>query len=165
MRWRIPLVAVLALFVAASCDQAPTALDQTEASTPSLQVITNEWIEYPWVADVCGETVDAWLRTKIHEAETVAASGNYMFKLTYLVKGTAVGRTTGYTYVWNDTWRVLHETGGPLGYPYSFVTTDNWNIIGKGQAPNFTEKVTAKFTINANGDVTADHVNFHSVCN
>jgi len=164
MSRRLLLPVILAVFVAVSCDRAPTALENPESSTPNLKVITNEWIEYPWEADVCGETVDAWLRTKIHEAETVATSGNYMYKLTYLIKGTAVGRTTGYAYVWNDTWRVVHETAGPMGYPYSFITTDNWNIIGKGKAPNFTEKVTVKFTINANNDVTVDHVNYHSVC-
>jgi hypothetical protein len=163
MRWRTPVVLTLALFVAASCDQAPTAVQEVTLDGPTLQVVQNEWVEYPWEFEHCDEWIDAWLRTKILYSVTESASGNTNWQLKYVVKGTGVGRDTGYEYVWNNSFGD-HETVGADGYPYTYNYIDNWIIIGKGKAPDFKEKVTYKITMNAIGDVTAEVLNVHSSC-
>jgi len=163
MRWQIPLVVVLALFVAVSCDQAPTAVQDPMSDGPNFKVLQNEWITTPWEFEHCDEWIDAILRIKIMESSTESASGNINWQLKYVVKGTGVGRNTGYEYVWNNSFGD-HETVGADGYPYTYNYIDNWNVIGKGKAPDFKEKVTYKITINANGDVTAEVLNVHNSC-
>lgn len=164
MRWRIPVVLFLALFVAVNCDQSsPTAVQDVTSDTPNLQVVGNDWISIPWEFEHCEEWIDAELRVKVLESFTESASGNTNWQLNYVVKGTGVGRDTGYEYVWSNTFG-YHTTVGADEYPYTDSYLDNWNIIGKGQAPDFKEKVTWKITINNNGEVTSEVDTFHSTC-
>jgi hypothetical protein len=45
-----------------------------------------------------------------------------------------------------------------------FNAVEVFNIIGQGSAPNFLLKTTFKYTINANGELTAEVVRTREVC-
>ncbi len=47
-------------------------------------------------------------------------------------------------------------TAAPDGFPMTFHHTDNWVIVGKGEAPNFNYKANGVFTVNANRETPAD---------
>lgn len=154
MRWRIPIVAALASFVAVSCDRAPTAVEETMPDAPAFRMIENQWYDYTFSFDHCEERVDAVQRYKYLESYTETPSGNTIYQLKFNIHGTAVGQDTGYDYVWNDTFTIWQESAGP-NRAYNDHYTDNWHIIGKGQAPDFHAKVTWAIAVNANGEVTA----------
>ncbi|MCL7966710.1 MAG: hypothetical protein M8872_03975 [marine benthic group bacterium] len=162
---RIPLVVALALVVAAGCDQAPTAIDEATPEAPGFKVVDNFWLEASFSQANCLETVDADLRFHWLETYTESASGNYNYQWKFTVHGKGVGRDTGWEYVWNNSfdWSP-HQHGAPAGYPYTESFTDNWVVIGKGQAPNWKSKVTTKFTVNGKGDVTVDFVKYDETC-
>ncbi|MGB5301878.1 MAG: hypothetical protein WBP10_18050 [Thermoanaerobaculia bacterium] len=163
MRWRIPIVAALAVFVAASCDQAPTAVEEGTPDSPSYVVLENEWAEYSFSFPHCEEVVDAVQRYKHLETLTETPSGNVIYQDKFNIHGTAVGRDTGYEYVWNDVWTIWQESSGPKR-AYNDHYTDNFHIIGKGQAPDFHEKVTWAITYNANGEMAVEVLNVSQTC-
>jgi hypothetical protein len=164
MRWRIPLVVVLALFVAVSCDQSlPTATEDPVPESPTFKVLANEWSPFAWEFDICTETLDAEMKCKFLQAYTETPSGNWAYQEKYTCHGTAVGLTTGYKYRWNDTVIVWSESGGP-NKAYNDHYIDTWHIIGQGQAPDFHQKVNWTITYNANGELAVEFETFRETC-
>ena len=163
MRWRIPLVVTLALFVAVSCDQAPTAVDEVASDVPTFKVLANEWSTFAWEFDNCIETMDAVMKCKYLEGYTETPNGNWAYQEKYTCHGTAEGQTTGYEYVWNDTVIIWSESGGP-DRAYNDHYIDTWHVIGKGQAPNFNVIVNWTFAVNANGELAVEFENYKETC-
>lgn len=162
---RFPVALVLVAFLALSCDRAPTAVEDSATDVPTLAKIHNQWYEDTWSFDHCVEVVDADLRYKWLETDSGSASGNYNYQWKFTVHGKGVGRDTGWEYVWNNSFDwVPHEHGSPGGYQYTESFTDNWVIVGKGEAPNWKGKITSKITVNANGEVTADFFKWTDGC-
>lgn len=161
---RIPLVAVLALFVAVSCDQSfPTATEDSVPESPTLQILANEWHTWTGTMDICTETLDVVQRYKFLEKYTETPSGNWTYQEKYNVHGTAVGQDTGYEYVWNNVNIIWVENGGP-DKAYNDHYIDTWHIIGKGQAPDFHVKVNWAIAYNANGDLVVEFEKFSESC-
>jgi len=158
MRWRIPIVAALAAFVAVSCDQAPTAVQEATPDAPTFQMLDNEWDTWAFTFNNCVEDLAAEGKYKYMQSYTETPSGNWAYQEKFNIHGTAVGLTTGYKYVWNDVWLIWQENGGP-DRAYNDHYTDNWHVIGKGQAPDFHVKVTWLITYNANGDLVIEFEN------
>ncbi|NNF34118.1 MAG: hypothetical protein HKN68_08420 [Saprospiraceae bacterium] len=70
------------------------------------------------------------------------------------IKASGIG-TYGNEYKLNYSDNFVTNTGAG-GLPFTGTNTSNFNIIGKGKAPNLKSWGVVHVTINANGDVTAD---------
>ena len=170
MRWRIPVVAALALFVAVSCQEAP---GEPEA-TPDTPLFSAEVVHYSGgftdefdFLIPCGG-VNEWghfiIEGKWRASETYDANGGYHFRNTLVTNGSGVGE---FGSVWT-----IHEAIPTASYlppdagdyrVYNDHVTSMW--VGKGHAPSWNDWVNYKWTMNANGEVTVDRFSNRTECN
>ena len=170
MRWRIPLVVLLTLFVAVSCHDAPVAPEATP-DTPLFSAdvahhtggFTNEFetlIPCGGVNEWGHFILEGKWRYRVHDD----ANGGYHWHNTLVVKGTGIGE-------FGSEW-TIHEAYPTTGYRppdaddyqvFNDHVTSMW--VGKGQAPSWNDWVNYKWTMNANGDVTVDRLSVRTECN
>jgi len=137
MRWRIPLVLILALFVAVSCDQQPVEPDVQESAVPTLFDSQGAEIyktEFTLDFNLCGYT-DVTCDVREHmvlfdRRESDASGGSHLvFHDTW--RGTCVSPETG------EKWRLQNDAHQTLqvDYPghYMFISAG----VGIGDAPSF----------------------------
>ncbi|MBV9926652.1 MAG: hypothetical protein JOZ96_16655 [Acidobacteria bacterium] len=85
------------------------------------------------------------------------------FDISTSYQGKGVGRTTGDTYVLNDSFR------SKLNFqldsaPEEDTIIEKSNIIGQGKAPNLVLHRLTHVTVNSKGEVTADHFDINFQC-
>ena len=141
---------VLLLAVALPVTAAPATTYTSNQIVPFNQTV--------WVScanDGLGENVI--LSGELHELYHYTMNGNsFTFKTHYQPQGvTGVGQITGDKYkatgVTQDT-----ETGSFASGQYSYTHVNNFRIIGQGKGNNFLVHQTWHYTLNANGEVTAE---------
>lgn len=174
MRWRIPLVASLALFVTVSCDQHVTepAADagavqspQFDARPPAIQ----EWIDLTGdVWDVCGydlADLTGGLHHSMREVYDESGRNHWIHIDHYNLR--LVGQTTGDVWKYNDTtmrqsqWYETEDDYGPDDWMY---LNEHIRIVGFGEAPSFWVNNVIRLTVNANGDEVQRHVEWKADC-
>lgn len=111
-----------------------------------------------------GELVIFAGRLHVLSHTTFDNNGGYHLQLHFQpkdMKGT--GQTSGDTYqatgVTKESWNESPET-----LPHQYTLVDNFRIIGQGPGNNYLWHWTLHFTVNANGDVTADFENIKVEC-
>jgi hypothetical protein len=106
----------------------------------------------------------------------LAGSINFLFHSTFDKSGGAhlqlrsnlqgvsgIGLTTGTKFQASQSESMVFN-GSLSDAPFESTSVSSFNIIGQGKGNNFVLHETAHFTINANGDVTAQHDNFSVDC-
>jgi hypothetical protein len=91
---------------------------------------------------------------------TLDATGGFHMKDHYNVQGQGSDPSTGVNYVISDAANA--EFNGTVGFEYT--STEAYNVIAKGNAPNVTALVDYHITVTPNGDVTSYHDNFRLKC-
>lgn len=111
-----------------------------------------------------GELVDLSGRLHILEHTTTDNNGGVHVVLHYQPKGVkGTGQESGDTYQGTGVTKTSTNVTG-AGLPYEFTDVTNFRIIGPGPGNNSLVHVTIHFTINANGETTADVVNAKVEC-
>jgi hypothetical protein len=171
MYWRIPIIGVLALFVAVSCDQQPVEPRQDDLGATLSKVIHDSWVDtwdasgnLEWVEcanDGAGENLATFGTFDIHYRSRTTPSGNviWQWKFDY----------------WTDT--PSSFVGQDSGDVYSLVSAeDNGGSVIKAKGTQYHEHwqaneryvnqdgqrihLRAKFalTIDANGEVQVERL-------
>ena len=165
MRWQIPLVVVLALFVAVSCDQQPVAPQVNEVSaaesgalfsatttTSNIRIPISDAGDVPCADGGAGEVVLLTGTLHILSHTTTDNRGGLHIKMHFQPQGIiGVGQSTGDTYRANG---VSQWTTNVLGLPFTDTFVNNFLMIGPGRDNNLMVHEILHVTINANGEVT-----------
>jgi hypothetical protein len=157
-------VAVLALFVAVSCDQSlPTAApDEAEVTAPGFKVVQNDKVPFAWSEfNTCtGEWMDVEGRMHFVVRETFDSAGGVHQKFQMQSMGMkAVGRTTGMICQANgpthDNWNFKPDAG-PLEYwPQTYSSSQRYLWICPGPRNDAKGYHHFHVTVNANREATA----------
>jgi len=91
------------------------------------------------------------------------AGGQHLQLKSNLQGVSGVGLTTGAKYQMSDSEVFVFNVDADDA-PNETTTVSNMRIIGQGTGNNSVLHETAHFTVNANGDVTAQHDNFSVDC-
>jgi hypothetical protein len=156
LSWLVPVMLLVA------CEPLPTepaALD----GAPDLATTSNDRESVAFEAQACnGELVE--VNGEVHHLVTTTStpSGNLHITDHIVVRATGIGATTGATYQLREVGTVSHTVSGPL--PESFTFIDTGGLIGQGSSADFHFKIHFHFTINANGEVTADIGDVNILC-
>ena len=150
MRWRIPLVVLLALFVAVSCDQAPTQVEDTAGAVPGALMSVDgnngadRWIPDPECTVFDGDGNPFWVDCR-NQISTYSRNGNAVA----IIQATGVPNTTGKVVTW-DAWnppQLMLDWFGLTEPPAPCF------VYGPGQVGLFTLKWEAKVTPGGHGSL------------
>ncbi len=159
MRWRIPLVFILAPFVAVSCDQQPTQPFQPETADATALFGSNgadHWngdLEFGF--PLCGYTyVDCQMKVRETSRSGTDASGGAHYMFHQVLHGTCTSEETGEEWRVTNDWHEVSQSqeSGQEGSIVHYISAG----VGKGHAPNFKARILCKQTINANGEMVID---------
>jgi hypothetical protein len=147
-------LAVVLTFVGQTRD----ASAQATALTVNLQMPIAIVVFVPCAAGGAGEFVS--LSGTLHELIHVTIDANGAFHLKFLdqpqgVRG--IGQTSGAVYRGTGGTQSLSNTN-----PFTFV--NNFRVIGPGPNNNFLVHEIFHITVNANGELTTNPVNFSAEC-
>jgi len=160
MRWRIPIVTVLPLFVAVSCDQnLPTAApDDAEATGANFKVVENSKDVWTWwqVNACTGEVMDVEFRMHVVQTVTVDATGAVHTIFTMNPMGSkAVGQETGMVCngvgPFHDRWRFRSD-----GSPASWHHSERYHWVCPGPRNDVIAFNDFVIHTNAHGDITVE---------
>ena len=159
MRWRIPLVLTLALFVTVSCDQQPTQpLEQEAAAVPVLFDSKGADVfksGFKFDFNLCGYTdvsCEVTEHVVFRSAEDASGGSHYFWRNNW--RGTCVSDETG------ETWRLQDDAmekqqwqeSGQETYQFTYISAG----VGNGHAPNFKARIRCQYVVNANGVPVVD---------
>lgn len=158
MRWRIPMIAVLAVFVAVSCDQSlPTAApDEAEVSAPGFKVVENSSDVWAWrVENTC---TDEWMsgefRMHILETRTEDKAGKLHTDFHMHALGSKlVGERTGIVCTGNGPFRESWKWGAD-DLPLQFTRMHTYFFVCPGPDNDIKAHLLWNIRVNGNGDVT-----------
>jgi hypothetical protein len=127
------------------------------AAVTSNVVIPLETTAYvPCANNGSGEIIDLTGNLHAMFVTNTSNSGNVTLKYHFNPQGVSgVGRTTGAIYNATGVTQSTTTYDGITGYPFETTYINNYRLIGKGTAANYSVHSTFHITINANGTVTA----------
>jgi len=161
---RIPLVAVLALFLAVSCDQQPVAPVQDElvdsqalftaTGSPALHFSR----DFQWTGNLCGyDTIDCDVSEKVvRKFDWQDASGGWHYFWQRRARSTCVGQGTGHTWHWNEMSTEQSHWTDDFAPDEWFFANFKGRLIGQGSIPNFLMGERGHYAVNANGELASD---------
>lgn len=127
------------------------------AAVTSNVIIPLETTDFvPCANNGSGEIID--LTGNLHAlfVTNTSNSGNVTLKYHFNPQGVSgVGRTSGDIYKATGVTQSTTTYDGITGYPFQTTYVNNYRIIGKGTAANYSVHTTFHITVNANGTVTA----------
>lgn len=166
------LVVAGSLLACGDTARGPTGPDPSAGPLFSASTsITNDQVPFAQIAFVpcanngAGEPVliSGTLHVLIHQ--TISDAGHLQFKVHFQPQGASgVGLTTGDTYRATGVTQQTQTVDLTDGAPQEFTFINNFRIIGKGPDNNLLVHQTVHFTVNANGEVTAEVVNTSVEC-
>jgi len=156
MRWRIPAVFTLALFVAVSCDQQPIEPSSAAAAVPVTPLFAAGGLGSTvvrgdigcWLIDGDGDYYPSTPTGSCGtEVSTYSRNGNAVFIMRMSGVPNSTGRTVHYD-AYNPGWRVVQENPDLAPGPYpcyllgperdfdNFLMTTNWHgvVTASGEA-------------------------------
>lgn len=137
------------------------ALAKATVLTDNLQIPVNIFAFVPCAAGGAGEWVDLNGPLHILFRTTIDDNGGFHSMVHFQPQGiSGTGLTTGDSY--QATGETLETFNGKVGFEDTYV--NNFKIIGQGPGNNFLVHNTIHFTVNANGEVTADVDNSSVEC-
>ena len=169
MHWRVPIIGLLALFVAVSCDQQPVEPPQHEVGLTLSKVIFDSWVEtidatggLEWVAcanDGEGEWVEFFGTADVLWSSRTTPSGNVVVTCTIdyqtdtpfgfvgLSSGDVYNLTTG-----EDSCRIITKPTGPQLLVWGQANEKYVNQDGE----KVHLRITVKTMLDAVGNVKTD---------
>jgi hypothetical protein len=153
----LAIVLVLVLSLSLSVSVLAEAITDGESTT----ILTDFTLFIPCALDGAGE--DVHITGTLHDMYhfTMDDTGGYhLVLLTQPMGVKGVGLTSGDVY--QGTGGNIEQFEGNIEELSTFV--NNFRIIGPGPGNNFTVHETYHFTINANGEVTAEVANLSADC-
>jgi hypothetical protein len=179
MHWRIPIVGVLALFVAVSCNQQPVAPQQDQAGTTLSKVIFDSYVEplgIPGLVDYVACANDGageFVRytdegfANVHWFSRTTPSGNEIVTchIDYLTETPLgfVGLSSGDEYTLEkgeDNCRIITKPKGPQFF-LSFQANE-WYVNQNGETARLRNAY--RLMIDAGGDVQVERSVFEYKC-
>ena len=168
MRWRIPLVVALALFVAVSCDQQPVEPVAPEDASFAAQVFhfSGTFVDEFDTVIPCGgvdEPGHFVINGKWRCTQTFDAAGGTHMTCSLVTNGHGIG---DFGSVWT-----IHEVqpfgaytpaGAQEEKIYHEHFTSLW--VGKGHAPSWNDWYRWNWVMNANGEVKIDDFSHRTSC-
>ena len=154
MRKRLVALAVVVLGVLASVTAAQ--------ADPGTTVPFDQVIAVPCANGGLGENVH--FTGDEHIVTNLTINGNNFNVMSHFnIHATGIGLTTGDAYLLNheDNFTASFSLQNDLDVQTQAQT---FNVVGQGSASNFKVIADHHFTINANGDVTADHTTIEADC-
>ena len=146
----------------------PTAMSAPPVFAAST-VTTNQQVPFAQIVFVpcanngAGEPVLISGTLHILQHQTLSDAGNLHIKVHFQPQGASgVGLVTGDEYRATGVTQEELNLNGPLPFTDTFI--NNFRIIGQGPDNNLLVHQTIHFTINANGELTADVVNTSVEC-
>ena len=131
--------------------------------TTNLRIPLDLVVFVPCAAGGAGELVALSGTLHVLTHVTESPTGNLHLKAHFQPQGVSgVGLTTGDKYQGTGVTQRQTNINGPLPFTDTFI--NNFRIIGQGPDNNFTVHQTIHFTVNANGEVTAEVVNTKVEC-
>ena len=95
--------------------------------------------------------------------QSMTADGHVNMLIHWNAEGiTGIGQYTGFTY--RATGVTADHTISSTGFPYTGTFTNEYHVIGQGQATNGDLHEVVHFTVNANGDLTAWVTDYNFSC-
>lgn len=96
-------------------------------------------------------------------AEREDGNGGYHFNANIQFQAEGVGTPSGnrYKLIASESFAGFV---GKDGLPYTVTQHYNFKVIGQGDAPNIRQLVIFKFTVNKNGEITADLLDVSITC-
>ena len=152
-------VLILVTVLAAACGESPVANDALDETllVPSFAALPPGWIQWNMTrTDPCnGEDVYFETRRIDRFESRVTRAGGIRLRVhrTWIGKGVGLDTGTEYEFNWPRQWE--EDVSGP--FPQTFSFTDGNSLISHGSADNRIFRSTRTLTVNANGEVTADH--------
>jgi hypothetical protein len=162
---KIKIYAATVIWVMSMLLLPTTVLAQATHTTINDQVPINQTAFVPCANGGAGETVEltGTLHTLI--VVTTSDSGRITVKEHFQPQGvTGIGETTGDTYQATGVTQQTQTWDGNDDMPIEFTFVNNFRIIGHGPGNNFLVHETTHVTVNANGEVTAEHSTFTTEC-
>jgi hypothetical protein len=124
----------------------------------------DEQVFVPCANGGAGESVDLSGSINFLFHSTFDQSGGMHVQLKSNLQGVSgVGTTTGAKYRASDSETLVFNVDVDDA-PFESTSVSSFNIIGQGKGNNFVLHESAHFTVDANGDVTAQHDNFGVDC-
>lgn len=159
---RSPLVG-LAVATLIACDKAPTAPVRMPDG-PNAAVIANDvHLPFAFAVAACEETVNVSGTFHGVIASTVTPNGKTTDRFHINAKGIGIGATSDARYQWNDAINetVITAAGGGVRAVNVSQTT---RLVGQGGVSDLLLRGRFHFTVNANGEVTAEVDVFEVIC-
>jgi hypothetical protein len=145
--WLLPLALLIA------CEEQPTEPAGIILS-PELATESNQREPVAFEVQACnGELVE--VSGEVHHLVTTTTTPNGHLHVTdhIVVRAAGIGATTGAAYQLREIGTVSHTVNG---LPESFSFIDTGGLIGQGDSSDFRFRIHFHFTVNAQGEVTAD---------
>lgn len=158
--------------VGALADVAPVTLDGPNAASGqlgaytdkvNLQIPTGFHAQNPCAGGRFGEIVVFTGNQHLVFSQTSTANGHLSMMVHWNADDViGIGQYTGFQY--RATGVTQDHVVSNVSLPYTETTTNNYHIIGQGQATNMDLKETVHLTVNANGYVTAWVTDYNFQC-
>jgi hypothetical protein len=154
---------VIVTFMIGTAALMMPALAKATVTTTHVKTPIDITVSVPCALNGTGELVKAngVLHTRFHT--TLDANGGFHTQAHYQTQGiSGIGLTSGDKY---QLIGVIHQSfNGKVGAANTTSTVVNGRVIGPGPGNDRFWYYTSHITVNANGEVTADFVNFEIVC-
>jgi hypothetical protein len=125
--------------------------------------VTSQTIPYDQVLFGCTEPIALTGSMHIVMTETVSASGNRHMLVHFQPQGiSGTGLMSGTPYQATGVTQQSFSSHDPL--PYTSTVVNNFRLIGRGPDNNRLVHENYHITVNANGEITAEHVNASYGC-
>jgi len=159
MKKLVSLAVVLAVLVLTATVVIPAKIFHDNYNYPVT------WTVFvPCANDGLGETIVLTGRMHVNDFLSISNDGSWNLKMHIQPMDLqGLGQTTGDKYNGTGVTQSKENMSGK-GLPYSWTYVNNYRMIGQGPGNNFTVHETIHFTINANGELTADVVNVKTDC-
>ena len=169
-----PLLLLVALTIAGCQDNPVSALGDTVAEAPTAHAATamTSSVREPFEGEFfspcgnggAGELITFSGTIHIVSRTTVDVQGGAHITLRSNVQGAeGVGQTTGDVYRGTGMSSSVTNTN-PGGLPYTGTFVNNFRLIGQGPGTSLHVHEVVHFTINENGELTAEVTNVSTEC-
>lgn len=123
------------------------------------------WTDFvPCANGGSGETIVLTGRMHVNDFLTISNDGSWNLKMHIQPMNLqGLGQTTGLKYNATGVTQAKENLSG-TGLPYSWTYVNNYRMIGQGPGNNLLVHETWHFTLNANGELTAEIDNYKWDC-
>jgi hypothetical protein len=156
------LTASAALLFVAACEQTPVeAPVEAPVAFAAAEVTVDP---FSGTFNFCGEDVDLEGTWQTNTKSDITPGGQVSGHTNYVVRVSGYGQTSGARYVATQTGNFSFHFDPADGVPATFNDLVTLRFLGLGDAPDYTYKFRAHFTVDATGVIRVDRFDESSGC-